>query len=138
MAKQSSVIWDESFGANADLSAKQYYVMKLLAVSAVNTGWGCDVANATDFVLGILQNKPTQYHAGVVRILGYSKAICDGSSTSIAVGDLLGPNASGILVKKNTADYNICAQALEASSAANLIITVKLFGQSIFFRSAAG
>ena len=35
-------------------------------------------------------------------------------TTDIAIGDLLGPNASGVLVLKATADFAVCAIALEA------------------------
>lgn len=147
MAQQSSVIWDETYMTNSDLStggvgpgsSKQFQAVKLVAVAASNLGFGCDiVAAATDRVLGILQNKPGLNHGAEVRIYGYSKAVVDGSGTAIAVGDTLGPNASGVLIKKVTADFNIICEALEACTVANGIITVKLYGQSIPFRALLG
>lgn len=132
MAGQSANVWDESFKANADLSAKQFQPVKLTAQNVV------DVASAaTDRCVGILQNKPKANNAAVVRMLGKSKGLADGSGTAIAVGDLLGPNGSGVLVKKATADYNVTCIANEACTVANVNIEVLVFGPGLF-RTLAG
>lgn len=78
---------DISYKAGADLSAKQYYFMK---ISAENTVTVC--AATTDIAIGILQNDPTSGQAAIVRIFGRSKVNAD---AAIAVGDLLGPAADG-------------------------------------------
>src|SRR6266850_1972697 len=93
-------VWDESFKADVDLSAKQFFAMKLKAAAADTI---TIAAAATDRCLGILQNKPTAAHAADIRILGLSKAVSDGSGTAIAVGDYVGPDTNGRLVKKATA-----------------------------------
>lgn len=81
------MVIDESFNAAADLSAKQYYFMK---VSGAN---GCTVcAAATDIPLGVLQNRPTSGQTAVVRIHGASLV---NSDAALTVGLLVGPAADG-------------------------------------------
>ena len=125
-------VWDESFKANSDLSAKQYYAVKLTAENTVDLA-----AAATDRCIGVLQNKPKANNAAQVAILGMTKAYTDGSGTAIAVGDLVGPNSSGIFVKKATADYNAMGIAMQASSALGTIIYVILVPLAVF-RTLAG
>lgn len=132
-------IWDETFKAGADLSAagKQFLAVKITGgVSPNNT---IDVASAaTDRCVGILQNKPAANQAAEIRLMGISRAISDGSGTSIAAGDYVGPNSSGKMVKKATADYNVLGIALDPSTANGTIIGVLLLGGASFFRTAAG
>lgn len=131
-SNQSTFIWDESFTANADLSAKQFYALKLVAGPKVDIP-----SAATDRCIGILQNKPTSGHAASVRLLGQTQVYSDGSGTAIAVGDYLGTSATGTLVKKATADYNVLGLALGASSAAGTRIPMLMLPIS-WFRTAAG
>jgi hypothetical protein len=132
MATSGGQYWDESFKAAADLTAKQFYAVEYTAVDTVN------VTNAaTDRAIGILQNKPAANQAAQVRLQGISKAVSDGSGTAIAAGDLVGPNASGKLVKKATADYSVLGIALDASSANGTIIRVLMIPIN-WFRTAAG
>lgn len=132
MATQSAFVWDESFKAAADLSTHQY---KLVKLSAVDTAALC--AAATDRALGVLQNKPAAAQAGSVRILGMSFVVSDGSGTAIAAGDYIGPNGSGVAVKKATADFNVAGIALDPSTASGTIIRILLL-PGAFFRTAAG
>jgi hypothetical protein len=129
---QSTFIWDESFKAAADLKAKQYFAVKLTAADTVNL-----VAAAADTAIGILMNKPEQNQAALVRILGIAPCVSDGSGTAIAVGDRVGSNASGKMVKKATADFAVAGIALDASSADGTVIRVMLLPGSVF-RTAAG
>ncbi|TXH52456.1 MAG: DUF2190 family protein [Desulfurellales bacterium] len=130
---KSSFVYDESFRATADYSTKQYYAMKLGAEDYVTLA-----AAATDRCVGVLQNKPAAAGRGAnVRILGITQAISDGSGTAIAVGDYVGPNSSGKMVKKATADYNAMGLALQASSADGTIIRVLLM-PGAWFRTAGG
>lgn len=132
MATKSAWVWDESYKAAADLTAKQYYVVELTAADTVNV---CNAA--TDVAWGILQNKPNTNQGANVRHLGISMGVSDGSGTAIAVNDWVGPNSSGVLVKKATADYSTIGIAMDASSASGTVIRVRLIGPG-FFRSAAG
>ena len=58
MATESAFVWDESYTAAADLSANQFYAVKLSADHTVNL---CTAA--TDRAIGILQNKPKTAYA---------------------------------------------------------------------------
>lgn len=132
MATESAFVWDESYKAAADLSASQFLAVEYTAVDTVNV---CNAA--TDVGFGILLNKPKLGQAAVVRHLGVSKAVSDGSGTAIVAGDLVGPNAAGKLVKKAAADFSVIGQALDPSTANGTIIRVKL-GAPGYFRTALG
>jgi hypothetical protein len=97
MAFEEDVL-DVSFKVATDLSAKQYYFVKL---SADNTIVICN--GATDSPIGVLQNKPkgdVTEAVGRVRIMGVSRVITGGV---VGYGDLVGTDASGLGVAK-TAD----------------------------------
>ncbi len=126
------VIYQDSFKAGADLSTHQF---KCVELSAADTVTLCNAA--TDVCIGILQNKPKSTEAAAVMHIGRSQALADGSGTAIAVGDFVGPNASGLLVKKATADFRTLGVALAAATAANIVIDVMLLGPGAF-RTAAG
>lgn len=132
MATQGGSRITESYRASADLRTHQY---KVVEVSGADT---VALANAaTDVGFGILDNKPNLGEAAEVVHLGRTQAVVDGSGTAIAAGDWLGPNASGVLVRKATADFSVCARALGAATTAGAIISVFVFPPA-FFRSAAG
>lgn len=117
----SSLVYTESFKAENDLSAKQYYAMEQSADGQVDL---CD--NAGDAVIGILQNDPKANQAAAVAIAGRTKWVSDGSGTSIAVGDTVGTDASGKCVKKTAADDLVAGRAAAASSADGTVIDVFL------------
>jgi len=119
---QSAEVFDESKVASADLSAKQYFAVKLHTVEGqIALG-----AAVTDEVYGILQDKPKSGEAGRVRVHGISKGVSKGDGTAIAIGDHLNTDANGKLVKAHTADRPNCAIALEASTTDGKIISVLL------------
>jgi hypothetical protein len=129
-------VFDDSFRAAVDMRLLQFAPVKLSATKDYVTV----LAAATDPVYGIMQDKPNLGAAGRVAILGRWTALVDGSGTAIAIGDLLGPNAAGtMLVKKTTADYNVCARALDVCTISGGKIDVNLFaGIPGFVRTAAG
>jgi len=131
---QSGFRYEESYVANADLSAKQFFCVKYVAASAPVKVDLC--AAATDVCAGILQNKPSASgrNASVCH-LGISKAVSDGSGTAIAVGDTVGTDANGRVIKKATNDNGLIGVALDASSAVGTIIRVRLYGQVVPFRT---
>lgn len=117
--------WDESYSAVGDLSTKQFYCVE----RAGNGSAGVSLANSvTDRPVGILQNKPTSGQAATVRLLGRSRAVVDGSSTAIVAGDILGPDASGRLIKAATDTRYVLAVAEQAAGAAGVVIDVTLTG----------
>lgn len=73
--------------AAADLSAKQYYFVKLASATTVNV---CSAA--TDKPIGVLQNAPTSGQAAEVLALGVSKVSGD---ANLAAADLIGTSADG-------------------------------------------
>lgn len=132
MATESGFKWDESFKAENDLSAKQYFIVEYSGVDQV------DVADAAaDRGIGVLQNKPKAGEAAQVRLLGISMVVSDGSGTAIVAGDYVGPNSSGKAVKKATADYSVLGIAMDASAADGAVIRVLQIPTN-FFRSAGG
>lgn len=103
-----------SYAADADLSTKQYFLVKRGA-----TAGQCSlVAATTDIPIGILQNKPAAVgRAAQVMTLGRSKAQVE-ATTDIAIGDKLGPHTDGRLIKKTANNDLVCAIAEEAATAA--------------------
>lgn len=113
-------IADWTAKANADLSAKQFLALELTAADTV------DGANAaTDFVIGILQNKPKSGEAAQVRSWGISRAV---ASATIAVGDRVGTAATGKLVAKTVAADLVCGIALTAAAADELFSVLLTIG----------
>lgn len=114
-------IWDESYEAGADLSAKQFYLVEQATTGKVSVCNG-----ATDIPVGPLQNKPKSGEQAQVRLLGLSKVVSDGSGTAIAIGDWVGTDGNGKAIKKGTDKDYVIGRAQEASSADGTVITVLL------------
>ena len=124
----------QSFKAGSDLRLKQFYIVELTGDNQV------DLANAaTDVAVGVLENKPnTNEAAAVLTMVGARQPTAMDGTTDIAAGDWLGVNSSGVLVKKATADYSVCAIALEACTTNGVEIHDVLWLGPGFFRSAGG
>ena len=104
-----------TFSASADLSAKQYYFVKM---SGDNTVTVC--AAVTDKPIGVLQNKPESGEQAIVRVFGVSKASAD---ATLAAGDIAGTSADGqcqpVVAGTETTVYN-CGQVLTGGAAGTL------------------
>lgn len=120
MATEGQRIYDRSFFAAADLSAKQFFIVELTASQTVNA---CNAA--TDIPVGVLQNDPKSGEEATVREMGVTKVVSDGT-TPIAIGDFVGTNNAGKAVKKTTDKDYIIGRAESASSADGVIITVDM------------
>ena len=118
----SRMVDAESFKAENDLSAKQYYLVEVSAANQVDV---CD--GATDIAIGVLLNEPTANHAAQVGLLGRFPVVSDGT-TPIAAGDNVGTDASGKAVKKTTNNDWVIGRAMAASSADGTIIDVLFTG----------
>lgn len=116
----SIAVLEVNHKANADLSAKQFFLVKRTAAFVVDL-----VAAATDRTLGVLTNAPKANQAAEVMTDGIAKVMSDGT-TNIAAGDILAADTSGRVVKCTTTDRLTVGIAEEASTAANVIIAVKL------------
>lgn len=110
-------------GANADLSGKQYYIVKLLTTDLI------DVSSSAALAHGVLQDKPKSGEIGSVAVCGsggITRCIVDGSGTAIAIGDFIKSNGSGVGIQGATDKDRVIGKALAASSAAGDIIPVDL------------
>lgn len=115
MAYEGAVLKIGNLTAAADLSAKQYYFVKLASATTVNVCSG-----VTDKPIGVLQNTPTSGQAAEIVFFGISKVNVDGTT---AAGDLLGTAADGqaaVYTSSDTTKY-VCGQAIEAGAAGNLV-----------------
>lgn len=105
--------------AAADLSAKQYYFVKLDSSGNVDVCSG-----ATDRPYGVLQNAPTSGQAAEVMLAGISKVSSDGT---IAVGALIGTSGDGQADSKtagtDTTEYVVGQHIGTAAAAAGDTIT---------------
>lgn len=113
MAHQVPVLV-QTYKAAGDLSAKQFYFVKLSAADTVDV---CSAA--TDRAIGVLQNKPDAANkAAEVMLLGISKVSSDAALSRM---DLIGPAADGQADAKtpgtDTTEY-IHGVVIEASGGA--------------------
>lgn len=90
MAMEGSLQTIPGLKANADLSAKQFRVMKMAAAHAVTV-----CAATTDKPVGVLQDAPTSGNPASVAFAGVTKAKAGGT---IAAGDTVGCDANGAVV----------------------------------------
>lgn len=105
-----------SFESAADLSTKQYHVVKMTSAGKVNLA-----SAGTDVSLGVLYNKPKTGEAAEVLMrnsAGTGKVIIGGTVT---LGAALTANASGKAIATTTAGDQILGYALEAGSADDII-----------------
>lgn len=113
----------ETLEAAADLSGKQFYIVKLASATTIN------VADSAGAAFGVLQDKPKSGEDGNVAPCGsggISRVVSDGSGTAIAAGDYVKSNASGKAIKAATDKDRAIGLARDASSADGTIITVDL------------
>ena len=103
--------------AGADLSTKQYYVVK------VNTSGAIILAAATtDRPLGVLQNNPTSGKTASVMTSGVTKVV---ASAAIAIGDRVMCTAAGKVATATSTNYAF-GTALVAAAADGDIISISL------------
>jgi hypothetical protein len=107
--------------AAADLSAKQYYFVKITANDTVNV---CSAV--TDRPIGVLQNKPKSGDTAEVCMLGISKVSGD---ADLAAGDAIGTSVDGqaatYVPGTDTTKY-IVGQVLQDNSTAGGIATAAI------------
>lgn len=87
MAYKGSQPFKITLEAGADLSAKQYFFVKL-----DNNGKAVSCSAATDKPVGVLQNKPTSGQAAEIVVVGLTKVSSDAALT---IGALIGTSADG-------------------------------------------
>jgi hypothetical protein len=104
-------VLDITFKAYTDLSAYQYYFVKLTSDDTVTV---CD--NAADKPIGILQNKPgVAGQAARVRVMGVSRAVVGAAGLVRAL--FTGTDASGKAIAKTANKALYIGLSLKSSSA---------------------
>lgn len=110
----------KNFKSNADLSAKQYYIVKLTADDTVDLA-----AAATDIIVGVLYNKPKaptngKYDNAQVRLAsaaGTTRVVAGGT---INRGDFITSDANGKAVATTTTGDNVIGRALQSAVAGDI------------------
>jgi hypothetical protein len=124
-----NMVLSTSWPAAADLSSYQYHAVKISSSQAALCG-------DSDVPVGILQNQPDAVGiAAEVGLVGISKAVIDGNSVNVAIGDFLAVNSSGHLIKTTTALDQVVAKALEAVTANGIVAKVLLAPMSTYNQS---
>ena len=97
--------------AGADLSAKQFYAVKL------DSNGAAVVAGDGEDAVGILQNKPASGQAATVRVVGISKFVAGGaiSLPNRVASDANGKAKAAVAGRTNTSDAGASADALLGS-----------------------
>jgi len=118
MAYKGSQPFKISLKAGADLSAKQYYFVKLNS-----SGNAVVCAAATDVPVGVLQNNPTANQSAEIVVVGLTKVSTD---AALAIGNLIGTSSDGQADAKtvgtDTTEY-VVGVAMVTSGAADTITT---------------
>jgi hypothetical protein len=116
MATESPLMHDGSQTvAAADLSAKQFYAVKITGPRAVNLA-----STGGEAIYGILQNNPISGLAADVGIDGVTKAVI---GAAVTAGDFLMTDTSGRLITSTGSNHRV-AQTLETGSTAGQLVTV--------------
>lgn len=119
MAYKGSQPLKISLEAGEDLSAKQYYFVKL-----DTNGKAVVCTGATDKPVGVLQNNPTSGQAAEIVVVGLTKI---SSNAALAIGDLIGTSADGQADPKtpgtDTTEY-VVGMVLTTTGAASVIGSV--------------
>lgn len=106
--------------AAADLSAKQYYFVK------INTsGQAALCAAATDKPIGVLQNAPTSGQAAEVLVVGASKVVASASiDEGVAIGTASTGKADAKTVGSDVTEYIVGQVILAAGADGNVLTAV--------------
>lgn len=103
----------KSFKALADLSAKQFYAVKI-----VTSDNGVNIAtSATADPIGTLINEPKSGEGAAVALSGTSKGIAGGS---IGLGDFVTADSNGALVATTSANDHVLGKAIEVADSGDV------------------
>jgi len=108
------------FVATGDLSSYQYYIVK-----HASTAGACKLATtaATDTIIGILMNDPTDGQPAEIACVGVCMALAE---ASVAVGNPLTCSSTGRVKATTTDKDEIVGFAVKASAAAGDLIPIIL------------
>lgn len=125
MAIEGAVQIIPGLKAGADLSAKQFLVMK---ISAASTVMPC--AATTDNPVGVLQDAPKSGQPAAVAFAGTTKAIAGGTVTA---GDTVGTDGNGKVVTyvegTDTTKYRVGKAVTGGASGETISVQLQLTGR---------
>lgn len=114
---------DMSFPTDSDLSAAQYYVVKLSTAELV------ELAGANEKALGVLQNAPdgsTNRAVATVRISGVSKVK---AAETLAFGQFLAPTSEGKAEVCDAANEEFFGKSLTSADTNDLALCLLGMGE---------
>lgn len=123
MAESNLLFTISGLEAAADLSAKQYHLVRLSAANKVNQA--SQAVNSG--LLGVLQNKPKSGEFATVADDGLSKVV---AGAAITAGDLLTTNSSGraiVVTSLASGQEMVFGRALDTAGTDGDVITARLF-----------
>jgi len=110
---------DITFEAGADLSDKQYHLVKLSDSYEVKL---CSAE--TDVIIGVLQNEPESGEAAVVRVSGTSK-VSTGTPVGLSYGECVTSDSNGQAITTTTTNHSVIGIALgDASTAVDDVVEI--------------
>ena len=122
MANQLFKTPESSYVSSADLSAKQYYFVKLDASDEIEL---CSAI--TDIPLGVLQNAPEAGQVAVVRTIGNTKVVANGA---IARDVDVGPATTGKAQTAVSTQFP-CGRVIHAAAADEDLMVIRLFDTAV-------
>lgn len=131
MATEGGLAFDDTLIANADLSAKQYYIVMS---TGQNTAALCTGSSGgASRPVGVLQNDPPSGAAATVRFYGYTKV---SAGSTIAAGEQITSTTGGQAMTAVTTGALVIGRANTNSTASGQIIEAFLFGPYFFTAGA--
>lgn len=125
MAIEGALTCIPGVSASADLSAKQFYIMKYSGVGTVTVG-----AATTDKPCGVLQDTPASGVRAAVAFSGLTKVIAGGTITA---GDTVGMDSSGRAVTyvegTDTTKYRVGTAQVSGVSGDIISVLLQLTGR---------
>lgn len=123
MAYEENLHVTGSLAAAADLSGSQFCFAKVTAADTVNI-----TTAATDFAVGVIQNKPTSGQAVQLGHLGITKVK---AGAGITAGDRLTSDSSGRAIATTTSGNRYYAIATQTVTTANQLVSAVLVNGTI-------
>lgn len=137
MATEHTFVFDRSFQAATDLSAKQFYIVSSSAAGVVDM---CVASSGAASVVtrgyGVLQNNPTSGGAALVRRLGLSKCQASSSGT-IAVGAYVGCSTAGTAMTATTGCLVLGVAMTATTGAAGQLFELEMTGPFLYQTAGA-
>ncbi len=110
--------------ASEDLRLKKHYIVQLDAHGKIEVGEG-----ATDFLVGILQNKPNTGEAAIYRFGGTAKVIV---GAPVNPGSWVTTDSAGKAIETTSDGDTTVGRALETATAAGQLLEIQVNVQHLY------